>query len=90
MWDKAKDFITKAFTIIFLASLIIWFLQTFDLHFNIVDEASLMQYIKPDFARLTDIGPSEDTDEDAKPDKKGLVAIKSGIKPKLREIEKKA
>ena len=32
----------------------------------------------------------EDTDEDAKPDKKGLVAIKSGIKPKLREIEKKA
>ena len=49
-----------------------------------------MQYIKPDFARLTDIGPSEDTDEDAKPDKKGLVAIKSGIKPKLREIEKKA
>ena len=50
----------------------------------------LMQYIKPDFARLTDIGPSEDTDEDAKPDKKGLVAIKSGIKPKLREIEKKA
>ena len=49
-----------------------------------------MQYIKPDFARLTDIGPSEYTDEDAKPDKKGLVAIKSGIKPKLREIEKKA
>ena len=61
-----------------------------DKDFNIVDEASLMQYIKPDFARLTDIGPSEDTDEDAKPDKKGLVAIKSGIKPKLREIEKKA
>ena len=61
-----------------------------DKDFNVVDEASLMQYIKPDFARLTDIGPSEDTDEDAKPDKKGLVAIKSGIKPKLREIEKKA
>ncbi|MCI8956235.1 MAG: ferrous iron transport protein B [Eubacterium sp.] len=39
MWDKAKDFITKAFTIIFLASLIIWFLQTFDLHFNIVNDA---------------------------------------------------
>ena len=39
MWDKAKDFITKAFTIIFLASLIIWFLQTFDLHFNIVKDA---------------------------------------------------
>ena len=39
MWDKAKDFITKAFTIIFLASLVIWFLQTFDLHFNIVEDA---------------------------------------------------
>ena len=65
-------------------------LRFLDKDFNIVDEASLMQYIKPDFARLTDIGPSEDTDEDAKPDKKGLVAIKSGIKPKLREIEKKA
>ena len=38
MWDKAKDFITRAFTIIFLASLIIWFLQTFDLHFNIVTD----------------------------------------------------
>ena len=65
-------------------------LRFLDKDFNIVDEASLMQYIKPDFARLTDIGPSEDTDEDVKPDKKGLVAIKSGIKPKLREIEKKA
>ena len=65
-------------------------LRFLDKDFNIVDEASLMQYIKPDFARLTDIGPSEDTDEDAKPDNKGLVAIKSGIKPKLREIEKKA
>ena len=39
MWDKAKDFITRAFTIIFLASLIIWFLQTFDLQFNIVEDA---------------------------------------------------
>lgn len=39
MWDKARDFITKAFTIIFLASLVIWFLQTFDLQFNIVKNA---------------------------------------------------
>ncbi len=39
MWDKAKDFLTRAFTIIFLASLVIWFLQTFDLHFNIVKDA---------------------------------------------------
>ncbi|MBO4539825.1 MAG: ferrous iron transport protein B [Clostridia bacterium] len=34
MWEKAKDFIVKAFTIIFFASLIIWFLQTFDIRFN--------------------------------------------------------
>ena len=39
LWDKAKDFITKAFTIIFLASMAIWFLQTFDIHFNIVKDA---------------------------------------------------
>ena len=39
MWDKAKDFITRAFTIIFLASMIIWFLQTFDIHFNLVKDA---------------------------------------------------
>lgn len=65
-------------------------LKFLDKDFNIVDEASLTQYIKPDFARLTDVGPVDDTDEEKKSDKKGLVAIKSGIKPKLREIEKKA
>lgn len=37
MWEKAKDFIKKAFTIIFLASLVIWFLQTFDYKFNVVE-----------------------------------------------------
>ncbi len=36
MWEKAKDFIKKAFTVIFLASLVIWFLQTFDYKFNVV------------------------------------------------------
>ena len=36
IWDKAKDFITKAFTVIFTASVIIWFLQTFDIRFNVV------------------------------------------------------
>lgn len=41
MWDKAKDFLTKAFTIIFLASIIIWFLQTFDSRLNIVSDSSL-------------------------------------------------
>lgn len=38
--DKAKDFITKAFTVIFLASVIIWFLQTFDTRLNIVADSS--------------------------------------------------
>lgn len=39
IWDKAKDFLTRAFTIIFLASLVIWFLQSFDLHLNIVTDS---------------------------------------------------
>ncbi len=30
VWDKAKGFIQKAFTVVFLATLVIWFLQTFD------------------------------------------------------------
>ena len=43
-WDKAKDFITRAFTIIFVASIIIWFLQSFDGRLNVVPnaEASLL------------------------------------------------
>jgi len=40
LWDKAKDFMTKAFTIIFLASIIIWFLQTFDGCLNVVQDSS--------------------------------------------------
>lgn len=39
-WDKAKDFITKAFTIIFAATVVIWFLQTFDIRFNVVANQS--------------------------------------------------
>lgn len=39
-WDKAKDFITKAFTIIFVATVVIWFLQTFDIRFNVVADQS--------------------------------------------------
>ena len=42
MWDKAKDFLTKAFTIIFVSSIVIWFLQTFDFRFNMVDGSSSM------------------------------------------------
>ncbi|NMP36716.1 MAG: ferrous iron transport protein B [Clostridiales bacterium] len=40
MWEKAKDFIVKAFTIIFAATVIIWFLRTFDLKLNVVSDAS--------------------------------------------------
>lgn len=39
IWDKAKDFITRAFTVIFIATLIIWFLQTFDSHLNVVSDS---------------------------------------------------
>ena len=35
-WDKAKDFLTRAFTIIFVATIIVWFLQTFDTRLNVV------------------------------------------------------
>ena len=40
VWDKAKDFITRAFTIIFVASVVVWFLQTFDLRLNVVADKS--------------------------------------------------
>ena len=40
LWDKAKDFLQRAFTVIFVATLIIWFLQTFDLRFAIVSDSS--------------------------------------------------
>ena len=40
LWDKAKDFLQRAFTVIFLATLIIWFLQTFDLRFALVEDSS--------------------------------------------------
>lgn len=41
MWDKAKDFIERAFTIIFLASMLIWFLSSFDFGLTMVDDASV-------------------------------------------------
>ena len=37
LWDKTKDFVQRAFTVIFLATLVIWFLQTFDFHFHMVE-----------------------------------------------------
>lgn len=39
LWEKAKDFLQRAFTVIFIASIVIWFLQTFDLHLNIVSDS---------------------------------------------------
>lgn len=58
LWDKAKDFITRAFTIIFVASIVIWFLQTFDIRFNVVEDsadsmlASIGHVLTPLFAPL--------------------------------------
>ena len=39
LWDKAKDFLQRAFTVIFVATIVIWFLQTFDLHLNMVSDS---------------------------------------------------
>ena len=58
LWDKAKDFIMRAFTVIFVATVIIWFLQTFDLRFNVVSDsadsilASIGRILSPIFAPL--------------------------------------
>ena len=40
LWEKARDFLQKAFTVIFVGTLIIWFLQTFDARFNVVESSS--------------------------------------------------
>ena len=47
LWDKTKDFLQRAFTVIFVASLVIWFLQTFDFQFNMVEngEGSILAMI---------------------------------------------
>ena len=58
MWEKAKDFITKAFTIIFIAAIVIWFLQSFDSRLNVVTNSSdsllamLGNFIAPIFKPL--------------------------------------
>ena len=57
-WDKAKGFVTKAFTIIFVASVAVWFLQTFDVRMNVVSDQSqsllamVGGFIAPVFAPL--------------------------------------
>ena len=58
MWDKAKDFLQRAFTVIFVGTIVVWFLQTFDLSFNMVTDsedsilALLAGLISPIFAPL--------------------------------------
>ena len=58
LWDKAKDFLQRAFTVIFVATIIIWFLQTFDIKFNIVTNsqesilATIAGFIAPIFKPL--------------------------------------
>lgn len=58
MWDKAKDFLQRAFTIIFVATIIIWFLQTFDTRINVVTDSAnsllavLGRWVAPIFTPL--------------------------------------
>ncbi|MDD3362822.1 MAG: ferrous iron transport protein B [Hespellia sp.] len=58
LWEKAKDFLQRAFTVIFVATIIIWFLQTFDLHLNVVTDsqtsmlAGIAGWIAPIFKPL--------------------------------------
>lgn len=58
MWEKAKDFVVKAFTIIFVATIIVWVLQNFSTHLSIVTDSSdsilaaIGQVIAPVFAPL--------------------------------------
>ena len=58
LWDKAKDFIERAFTVIFLATIVIWFLQSFDTRLDVVtsSEQSLLamvgRWLAPIFAPL--------------------------------------
>ncbi|MBO7475761.1 MAG: ferrous iron transport protein B, partial [Campylobacter sp.] len=58
LWDKAKDFIQRAFTVIFIATFIVWFLQSFDLRLNLVENsadsilASISGVFEPLFAPL--------------------------------------
>ena len=40
LWEKAKDFLQKAFSVILIATIVVWFLQSFDLHFNMVTDSA--------------------------------------------------
>ena len=58
LWEKAKDFLQRAFTVIFVATIVIWFLQTFDTRFNVVADsgqsmlAGIGRFIAPVFTPL--------------------------------------
>ena len=58
LWEKAKDFLERAFTVIFLATIVIWFLQSFDTRLNVVESsadsllAMVGQFLAPIFAPL--------------------------------------
>lgn len=58
MWEKAKDFIQKAFSVILIATVVVWFLQSFDIHFNLAEDtgnsimALIAGIIAPVFAPL--------------------------------------
>ena len=40
LWEKAKDFLQRAFSVIFIATIVVWFLQSFDLHMNMVTDSA--------------------------------------------------
>ena len=54
MWEKAKDFLQKAFSVILIATIVVWFLQSFDPFFNLVEDSStsIMAYISGILAPL--------------------------------------
>lgn len=58
LWEKAKDFLQRAFTVILIATMVVWFLQSFNWHFNMVSDssesmlASVAGFIAPVFAPL--------------------------------------
>lgn len=66
-------------------------LEFLDKDFDTIASASLNEYIKRDFARLTDVEPvAEDFADETDGEAKGLLTIKSGLRPKLREVQKQA
>ena len=45
LWEKAKDFLQRAFTVIFIATIVVWFLQHFDYRFNMIGDADAQNSI---------------------------------------------